>query len=301
MTIPRLGKQTGGTIIASNEQPPAKPTPPKKTKVPAGAVDAHIHLIDYSPKFQLAAGEKKERFEGNLERYREVQRALGIDRVVVIHTAMYKDNRNVLDMIAGDKGIRGIAIVGPHTSDAEWRELEACDGSTWRRAHHHARPGRVRSWTRWEALAKRMESTGRHLQMHIGEQMLIDLAPRLEKLPGTLVIDHFGRLEPSQGPNGTGFKTLARLLSTGRVYCKLAAPNRVSHKDPPYEDIVWLGRALVDLAPERMLWGTDWPNVNWPGVMPDAGMLMDCLSDWAPDEKVRNKILVDNPVALYKY
>ena len=146
-----------------------------------------------------------------------------------------------------------------------------------------------------------MADLGWHLQVHFGEQMLVDLAPRLEKLPCTLVIDHFGRLEPGQGTSGTGYETLARLLASGRVYCKLAAPNRVSHREPPYPDLEWLGRALVSLAPERMVWGTDWPNVNFGGTMPDAGMLVDCLAAWAPEENERHMILVDNPARLYGY
>ena len=228
-----------------------------------------------------------------------MQNTLGTERVVFVHTALYEDNRLLLDTLRDNADVRGIAIVKPSTTADEWRELEATPAV--RGVRITTRDPKSPALDSIEPLAERIAPLGWHLQLHVSGQMLVDLAPRLAKLPGTLVIDHFGRLSPDGGIDGEEFQTLARLVSSGRVYCKLAAPNRVSHQEPPYDDIAWLGRALVDLAPERMLWGTDWPNTNWGGTMPDAGMLLDALATWAPDAAVRKMILVDNPAELYRF
>jgi predicted TIM-barrel fold metal-dependent hydrolase len=234
-----------------------------------------------------------------MERYRAVQRTLGTQRVVVVHTALFADNQLLLDTLRENADVRGIAIVGPRTPEDHWRELEACPGV--RGVRVTTRDPQSPELDFIEPLAERIAPLGWHLQLHVSGAMLVALAPRLHALPCLLVVDHFGRLSPDGGTNGEEFKVLERLLSSGRVYCKLAAPNRVSRREPPYDDIAWLGRALVERAPERLVWGTDWPNSNWPGTMPDAGMLLDCLATWAPDAAVRNRILVDNPAALYGF
>ena len=213
---------------------------------------------------------------------------------------MYADNAMLLDVLRENSDVRGIAVVGPHTPETEWRELEACPGV--RGARITTQDPNSPELELIEPLAERLAATGRHLQLHVSAQMLVALAPRLAKLPGTLVIDHFGRLAPSDGPDSVEFRTLARLLSAGRVYCKLAMTQRISFQPAPYDDIAWLGKALVDVAPEQMLWGTNWPNyVQAHAATPDAGVLLDCLATWAPDEEIRDKILVDNPAGLYSF
>ena len=92
------------------------------------------------------------------------------------------------------------------------------------------------------------------------------------------------------------------MLDTGRVWVKISGPMRCSEQDPPYADLLPYAHALVRHAPERLLWGTDWPHIAmFDQVMPNDGDLLDLLLDQVPDEATRHRILVDNPRALYGF
>jgi 2-pyrone-4,6-dicarboxylate lactonase len=278
--------------------PPATPTPPH-FKVPANACDSHIHLFDFAPKYKLTEGRPYTPAEADLTMYRSVQRTIGTNRVVFVHTNVYDDHSYLIDVLRENKDVRGISLVTMQTSDEEVRKLHECGGV--RGVRITTRDPKAPILKDIEALCQRIAPFGWHLQLHVGGAMLVELAPRLRNLPVTLVIDHLGRVAPDTGPGGPEFKAMADLVERDRVWVKLSGPMRVSHQEPPYDDVTWIPKALVALAPERMLWGSDWPNINLPGAMPDAGMLLDCLATWVPDEKTRNRILVDNPAALYGF
>ena len=141
-----------------------------------------------------------------------------------------------------------------------------------------------------------------HLQLHIQGSLLPDVAPLIQRLPvERIVIDHMGRLTSEMLVSGPEFTALAGLIQTGRVWIKLSGAYRNSREGPPYDDMIPLGKALVAVAKERAVWGSDWPFDNFAGPQPDAGELLSCLGEWAPDEATRTRILVDNPAALYGF
>lgn len=128
------------------------------------------------------------------------------------------------------------------------------------------------------------------------------MAPKLMALPNTIVLDHFASIPAVGGTGQPAFKRLLQMLDTGRVWVKLSGPMRCTEKEPPYEDLTPIARALVAHAPDRLVWGSDWPHVNMAGrTMPNDGDLLDQLAEWIPDEKHRNKVLVDNPARLYGF
>jgi predicted TIM-barrel fold metal-dependent hydrolase len=138
-------------------------------------------------------------------------------------------------------------------------------------------------------------------------QFLLDIEdhPDIDTFLGSfateVVIDHMGRPDPNKGVNAPGFQALIRLLKSGRGWAKLSAPYRTSLREPPYDDITPFAHALVAVAPDRLVWGSDWPHVLLETTMPDDGDLVDQIAVWVPDEAVRKRILVDNAETLYGF
>ena len=130
-----------------------------------------------------------------------------------------------------------------------------------------------------------------------------DYEDRVKRWPGTLVIDHTGKFLEPVPVDHPGVKTIQRLLENGRTYLKLAGPYETSKKGPPlYEDVGALAKTFVKTAPERMMWASNWPMPNPPGgIKPDDAAMLDIMLDWVPDEKTRQKVLVDNPARLYGF
>ncbi len=152
------------------------------------------------------------------------------------------------------------------------------------------------------AVAARVREHGWHVQFYPRDTDIIEYADKLLEMNMTVVLDHFGSVPAEAGPDQPAMKTILRMLDSGRVWVKLSGPMRCTLQDPPYPSVTPLARTLVKHAPERLVWGSDWPHVNLDGrVMPNDGDLLDELLEWLPDERTRNRILVDNANALYGF
>jgi 2-pyrone-4,6-dicarboxylate lactonase len=131
---------------------------------------------------------------------------------------------------------------------------------------------------------------------------LSEVADQLLEFDCTVVLDHFARIPARGGVDSANFKKLLSMLDTGRVWVKLSGPMRITDEEPPYPSVIPLARALVRHAPERLVWGSDWPHTNmWDRTMPNDGDLVDMIGEWIPDEATRRRILVDNPGRLYGF
>jgi predicted TIM-barrel fold metal-dependent hydrolase len=151
-------------------------------------------------------------------------------------------------------------------------------------------------------LAAAIAERGWHVQFYAHAGGIVEAADRLLALPNDIVLDHFGTIVAAEGLNQPAFKTILRMLETGRVWVKLSGPMRCSRLDLPYSDMTAFALALVKHAPERMVWGSDWPHPNMNDQnMPNDGDLLDLMLDWVPDITTRNRILVDNARALYDF
>jgi predicted TIM-barrel fold metal-dependent hydrolase len=138
------------------------------------------------------------------------------------------------------------------------------------------------------------------VQLHLPGVLLPGIAERLLKLPVDFVLDHFGRVDPRQGPEQPPFQTLLRLLDSGQCWVKLSGAYRVDLDGAPWRRAGGLARQLVKRNPERLVWGTDWPHPD-VAVLPEDPALLDALAEWVPDDGVRHRILVDNPAQLYRF
>ncbi len=267
---------------------------------PDNTCDCHIHIYDHQkPLAPNAAGPGPA--WADVPGYRSVQRTLGLTRSIVVQPTAYGfDNSATTEAIAalGLATTRGVAVIGPDTSDAELERLTALGICG---ARCQMLPGGILPWDAIEQIADRVATFGWHIQLQMDGRLLADREPLLRRLPTPLVIDHVGKFLEPVTVEHDGFRTLLRLLDSGRTWLKLAAPYEVSRAGPPlYADVGALAMAAVATAPDRMIWASNWPHVAVQ-TPPDDAMLLDLLITWAPEEAVRHRILVDNPRALYGF
>jgi D-galactarolactone isomerase len=271
-------------------------------KTPAGATDTHIHFYDTAERYPVAPTAAFLPPPARVVDYRQVQQRLGLERVVVVQPSAYgTDHRCTMDGVAEfGAAARAVVVVDRSASDAELERLTAAGA---RAIRFHMLRGGVLPWDILEEMAARVHPYGWHVQLQCNGRDLPAHEAMLRRLPGDLVIDHVGRFMDPVPLDHPAFACLLGLLETGRTWVKLSAPYESSRSGPAaYEDVSALAMALVRAAPERMLWASNWPHPgrNDPGER-DEARLLDLLIEWAPDEAMRRRILVDNPAALYGF
>lgn len=264
---------------------------------PVGSVDTHFHVFD--DRFTTVPGRKRP--QATVPEYLAFRKALGIERSVIIAPSSYGlDNACMIDALQrlDSATTRAVAIAGPVISSQEIAQLHRVGvrGIRLFTAHAH-----FPDEAQLQVMARQLADVGWHLQL-VGElenEPFERLESRLSDLPCTLVFDHFGFAPLHAGIGGATVQALHRLLDRGRAYVKLSGLYILSKQGPPdYVDCDDLARDLIARAPERMLWGSDWPHTLAP-VRPSGSALLERLPAWAPDLATCRRILVDNPQTLY--
>ncbi len=277
--------------------PNSSGTAPPKLKAPANACDCHMHIYD-AARFPPHRPDARAQSNARVEEYLLFQQRIGTNRVVIVQPASnHIDNAVTLDAIArlGPQA-RGIAVVHPTVTDAELKRL--MDGGI-RGIRFTQFDPRTAATTRdmIEPLAKRVAPLGLHVQIHLRGDQIVECADMLQRLPGTIVFDHLGRL--TAGLNDPAFAVLRRMIDRGNTWMKLSGAYMLSGP-PDYLESVLIARGYIAAAPERMVWGSDWPHPT-EQHKPDDAVLFDLLTEWAPDAATRQRILVDNPATLYGF
>jgi len=271
--------------------------------LPARACDSHMHIFD--ARFAPSPHWPRTPPVAPVAAYRQLQQRLGTSRTVVVTPSTYgTDNACTLDALDqfGDDA-RGVAVVAHDVAAAELDRLHA----------RRVRGLRVnfvspQSWgeTTPEMLTtlarKVARQPGWHIQVFMHPEQIVAWASVLAALPVPLVIDHLGCIDPAQGPAAEACGVLRRLLDGGNTWVKLSgAYMRSTVHGPCYADTLPLGRALVQAAPERLVWGSDWPHTTEaPGTVNDTD-LVDLLQAWCGATAVMDRILEDNPAQLYGF
>lgn len=272
-------------------------TPPK-FMAPAGACDTHIHF--YHPKYPSVPNANLPSSSAWVEDYREVQKTLGLQRLVAVQPSAYgTDSSCQLAAMAefGDDA-RGVMVVDTSTPDEELERLTKLGVCG---ARFHMLPGGAVPWEMLEEVAARVHNFGWHIQLQLNGRELPVREAMLKRLPGRLVVDHIGRFTPPVAADDPAFKVLLGFLDGGKCWVKLSAPYESSSSGAPgFEDILPEARALAKATPERLLWDSNWPHPGQKNPLSHAATL-DLLADWVEDESVRNRILVDNPAELYGF
>jgi 2-pyrone-4,6-dicarboxylate lactonase len=279
----------------------AKQTPPN-FDVPQGACDSHVHVFD--PKFAFAERRVYTPPPATVEDLLELQGALRFDRVVLVQPSVYgTDNRAMLDAMAQDPTrLRGVAVLpfDAERSDIDRLHAQGVRGVRCNIVDLKFDKGML-PLDGLRALAARIKPLRWHVEllMHVDE--FPELDRQLADFPVEVVFGHLGYVPTTQGVDTKGFAALLRLLRDGKAWVKLTAPYRLTSNAAPYPDVTPFAQKLVDAAPERLLWGSDWPHTFIKSPMPNDGDLFDLFAQWVPDEAMRRRILVDNPARLYDY
>ncbi|ANN67392.1 amidohydrolase family protein [Bordetella bronchialis] len=270
--------------------------------IPADACDSHLHIFD--PRFAEQPGNGAPFRDGTVRDYRAVAARMGTRRAVIVQAKRYgTDNACLLDAVAQFHGqARGIAVVAPGVDDATLRALDAggvrgLRFSVWNPADT------VMTVDMIDTLARRIAGLGWHAQLHMSGDQVVAHAAMLARLPCPVVFDHMARLPPGLGVRHPAWGIVRGLIDRGRCWVKLSgAYLNTLRGGPDYPDAGAVARAFVQAAPQRLVWGSDWPHVTErPHVPPDTVRLLALLAQWAPDAAVRHRILVDNPRELYGF
>jgi predicted TIM-barrel fold metal-dependent hydrolase len=282
--------------------PPDPDTRKPKFRLPPLACDAHCHVFGPAEKFPYAPDAPYFPPDAPFERLRKLHDVLGIERAVIVHASCHgADMRVTLDAIARAKGrYRGTAIIDESCGDRDFQKMH--DGGI--RAvrfnfvkHLGGRP----DLGFFRKTVERVKSMGWHLILHLDSTDLVEFRSEFMKLPVPMAIDHMGRVKARDGLEQRPFKTLLEFMKNENCWVKISSAERVSSKGPPFTDAVPFARALIEAAPDRILWGTDWPHPNVGKHMPNDGHLVDLFAQMAPEPALQLKILVDNPARLYGF
>lgn len=286
-------------------EPPVCAGPDLDTRKPAfmlppGATDCHAHVFGRRDQYGYAADRLYTPPPVFLKDYLEMLDALGVARAVIVQSGVHGTNNDVVvDAIAQSNGrLKAIALIDEHITDAELARLAAA-GVRGFRANLVARTGVQFDGAR--KLAQRVAPFGWYVQFLLDIENFPDLDRVLAGFPVEVMIDHMGRPDTRGGTAAPGFQALIRFLGSGRGWAKLSAPYRTSAQPFPYADITPFAHALVAAAPDRLVWGSDWPHVMLDPPVPNTGDLCSLLAAWVPDAATRNKILVENPARLYGF
>ena len=291
-------------VAAQGIVPNSAGTEAPRLKAPANAADCHMHIYDPA-RFAMVPSTRVAPTNAALPQYRLLQKRIGTTRVVVVTPRNYAtENAVTLDALAQlGASARGVAVVHPTVTDAELKSLN--DGGIRGIRFSLGEPSTsVVTWEMVEPLAKRVADLGWHLQIHIDGEQIVANADLLRHLPTRLVFDHMGHPTLPAGPEHASFAVMRGLIDKGRTWIKLTSAYENSKIGPPeYPEATRIAQAFVKAAPQRMVWGSDWPHVGTQKKppLPNDALLFDLLAVWAPEEATRRRILVENPEELYGF
>jgi predicted TIM-barrel fold metal-dependent hydrolase len=301
-----LAAATGGTSMQQShaqEVPNSSGTAPPKLKAPPNTCDCHHHIYDPA-RFPMAPTPGRPApANGSMVEFRLLQKRLGTTRHVVVQPRNYGiENEVTLDALKQAGGnARGVAVVRPTITDAELKRFDAA-GVRGIRFSIGDPKSRVVQPDMIEPLAIRIAPLGWHIQFNMEGEQVVELADVLRRLPTTLVFDHLGNPPLPAGIDHPSHAVIRGLLDTGRTWVKLSGAYANSRVGPPeYPESTKIAQAFVKAAPERMVWGSDWPHPGVPDNKPDDSVLFDLMTVWVPDAATRNRILVVNPEVLYGF
>jgi predicted TIM-barrel fold metal-dependent hydrolase len=285
-------------------QGPNPNTTKPKLKLPAGACDAHCHVFGPGDTFPYHPKRSYTPPDAPKEKLKALHDLLGLERAVIVQATCHgDDNTATLDCIAwAPERYRGIAMVNPDVSTAELERLHkgGIRGARFSFARHLS-GGSKPDFSKIKAVCDKMKPFGWHAVVYMEGEDVVDNAHEFSKLGVPVVFDHMARIHPERGIGQKPFQLLLGYIKNSDAWVKITGAERLSVAGTPFHDVVPYAQELVEAAPDRILWGTDWPHPNIDGYMPNDGDLVDLFGLYVPDEALRKKILVDNPARLYGF
>jgi 2-pyrone-4,6-dicarboxylate lactonase len=282
--------------IVSWNRNPSKPT----FAPPPGAVDAHCHVFGPEAQFPFSSRAKYLPADATPEMLFALRDHLGFERNVIVQASCHgSDNRATLNAIAKSNGrARGVAVVDPAISDEELHALHA-GGMRGVRFNFLKRLVDNAPKDKFLEVARRLPQ-GWHVVIYFEADILEGLRGFIDAIPVPVVVDHMGRPDVTQGPDGPDLRAFRRLLeSRPDINFKPTCPDRLDPSGDPWDKFAEAVRPLVEDYPDRCIWGTDWPHPNQQKVLPDDGHIVDMIPRIAPTAELQHKLLVANPERLY--
>lgn len=267
-------------------------------QLPAHACNAHLHIID--PAFPNDG--KAEAQIGTIDMYRPIAEKLGLERAVFVNAKPFgTDNAVILDAVArfGKDRARGIAVCDGTVTDKELSEMNeggirGLRFSVWNPANA------VVSFEDCFPLSERIKDMGWNVQLHMGASQLLEHAEVIRKIRSKIVIDHMGRLDPKLGVKDPAWDFMKEMIDRGNTWVKISGPYLNTVTGEPWEDAAETAKAIAAWAPERVVWGSDYPHTT-EKVKPDEGVLTEMIKDWFPTKEARELALVKNPEEVYGF
>jgi predicted TIM-barrel fold metal-dependent hydrolase len=279
-----------------------EPLTPANFSVPTGACDCHVHIYGDPQIYPFVASRGYTPATVTVAELRSVNKALHIDRVVIVQTTVYgTDHSCMLDAIKElGAGARGVAIIDEKTSDSELDRL------------HRAgiRGAVIHKIEDFKFNADRIKGRGWHIGLYARLSELEAIQDQVIASPVPVLLYVFGGAQAAGGVHQPGFDTLLNLVHNGKAYISLSAPYRISNQAPDFPDVVPIAKALIAANPERIVWSSDWPHLTgvahkMPEVTPmdsiDDGSNLNQLAAWTSDPAHLKLILVENPARLYGF
>ncbi|MEO6959478.1 MAG: amidohydrolase family protein [Burkholderiaceae bacterium] len=272
---------------------------PPTFDVPRGACDTHAHVIGDGTHFPYTEDRSYTPPPAPEEKYMAMLAACGMERGVLVQVSVHgTDNRYMLQALHRHPSkLRGVAVAATSITD---HELEDWHTAGIRGLRLNVLFGGGVGFDSVETLASRIAGLGWHLQFLMDVRNLPALMPRLCKLPVPCVFDHMGHMPVAEGVGHAGFQALLHGVRDYGWWSKLSGAYRISDQFDDYNDVTPWAQTLIEAAPDRMIWGSDWPHVAIPR-MPNTGRMLNLLAKWAPDPVQRYRILVTNPQTLYDF
>jgi predicted TIM-barrel fold metal-dependent hydrolase len=277
---------------------------------PANACDTHFHVFGPPETFPFLSTHEYTPPAAPLEHYLKMTAIIGVQRGVVVQPSVHGlDNSATLDAIAKSDGrFRGVARIDDKTPKTELQRLHT-GGVRGVRFNLLDRPRGNIKLAVLDRCVEHILEFGWSVDLHIDGKNLLEQEKRIRSIPLPVVIDHIARVKPAEGLRQPAFELLLDLLKTQQVWVKVSGADKIcntqvhSYFGLPFVEVIPFARAVIAAAPDRIIWGSDWPHSNnfAPGHTPNDGDLVELLAAFAPDEQTRTKILVDNPAALYGF
>jgi predicted TIM-barrel fold metal-dependent hydrolase len=288
-------------------RPPQDVTGPASFTPPPGACDAHVHVFADPGRHPYEAERSFTPPPGlSLAALDRLHQRLGFAKSVIVQTGIQSPEVMLEALRAEPARLRGVAVLKGDTTDRRLAELNEAGVrgvriNLFQRAGVHVYRGGAR-FDDLEALAPRIKRYGWHVQAWLDAEDLPHWAPRLLAFGLDIVVDHMGRITTDRGVDSPGFAYLCELLRGGRVWCKLSGADRISIAGAPFMDAIPYARALLNANARRVVWGTDWPHVNYFDLpVPTDTGLVDLIPAFAADARDRERLLVANPAELYGF
>ena len=288
-------------LCAPHDPKPRKP----RLKLPPLSCDSHAHICGPQSRYEYYSQRIYTPPDALLPEYRHMLDTLGVERAVLVQPSVYgTDNSALLDALAtAGPQFRGVAVVDDDVAQSELERMHAAGvrGVRVNIVDVKDRKAGTLPLASLTRLATRVQPLGWHMEflMHVDE--FPDLDRMLADFPVDTVYGHLGYMKTDKGVAAPGFQALLRLMQARKAWVKLTGPYRISTQTLPHADTNEYAHALIDAAPGRVVWGTDWPHVMVKGTMPNDGDLTDLLGDWIRDEALREQVLVKNPAQLYGF